>query len=73
MADDLTDAEMFFSDGVQATIKAFEADPDFTLRSRIEALAEEWKYYCKFDEDGNFEEAGFFARRLRDILKEPKG
>ena len=29
------------SDGVQATIKAFEADPDFTLRSRIEALAEE--------------------------------
>ena len=43
------------------------------LRSRIEALAEEWKYYCKFDEDGSFEEAGFFARRLRDILKEPKG
>lgn len=50
-----------------------EREMRLALRSRIEALAEEWKYYCKFDEDGNFEEAGFFARRLRDILKEPKG
>jgi len=46
-----------------AVASHFKADPDFTLRARIEALAREWENDSKVDH--------LVARRLREALRGP--
>jgi hypothetical protein len=61
-------------DAVLGVVERFEADPDFTLRARIEKLAVEWKDLALMDDDAPFAdeptERGYFARRLREVLNE---
>lgn len=56
--------------GVLSTIRAFEADPDFTLRARIEALATEFLAEEAPDGHGGWcIDAPYVHRRLRECLE----
>ncbi len=53
--------------GCLIAINNFESDPDFTLRARVEALAEELK---KVKTGGRLKAAQLdIARRLREVLR----
>jgi hypothetical protein len=61
---------------IDRLLERFEADPDFTLRQRIEALVAEWENSCGLDEGHSeappvdeMECPGEFARRLRECLE----
>lgn len=66
---------------MEDAIRAFEADPDFRLRERVEALAVELyaepaKYLADMRHpiDLSYAEAvRDFARRLRELLNPPRG